>query len=185
MVTLTNTVHLIIYIYIYIHICIIEKVLWTLMSRCPFSLISWRHNGRWDLGQYRRQVLVIFLVWSNSFQKGWLSDECKCFSAHVLYFQHIWASYQIHKVAGCACAVNAGNVFLATDFKGNHYLAIPACITARASRTCRDACRDRWHAVRGKTFPAFPEHAQPAILRIWQEAHGQYIFKLPSRRPVW
>ena len=26
----------------------------------------------------------------------------------------------------------------------------------------------RW----GKTFPAFPVHAQPAILRIWQDAHG-------------
>ena len=25
--------------------------------------------------------------------------------------------------------------------------------------------------VAGKTFPAFPAHAQPAILRIWQEAH--------------
>ena len=24
----------------------------------------------------------------------------------------------------------------------------------------------------GKTFPAFPAHAQPAILRIWQEANG-------------
>ena len=27
-----------------------------------------------------------------------------------------WASYQIRKIAGCACA---GNVFPATDFKGN------------------------------------------------------------------
>ena len=26
--------------------------------------------------------------------------------------------------------------------------------------------------VAGKTFPAFPAHAQPGILRIWQEAHG-------------
>ena len=25
----------------------------------------------------------------------------------------------------------------------------------------------------GKTFPAFPAHAQPAIWRIWQEAHCQ------------
>ena len=25
---------------------------------------------------------------------------------------------------------------------------------------------------RGKTIPAFPGHAQPAILRIWQEAHA-------------
>ena len=29
-----------------------------------------------------------------------------------------WASYQICKIAGCACAVNAANVFTANDFKG-------------------------------------------------------------------
>ena len=47
-------------------------------------------------------------------------------------------------------------------------------IRARASRTCRDACRFREPAVVRKTFPAFPAHAQPAILRIWQkEAHGR------------
>ena len=39
---------------------------------------------------------------------------------------------------GWACAGNAGNVF-----PRNHGLAIPTCIKARASRTCRDACRDR------------------------------------------
>ena len=82
-----------------------------------------------------------------------------------------WASSQILKPAGCVCAGNAGNVFPATDFKGNRQLATPACITAHASRTCRDACRDRG-SVAGKTFPAFPAHAQPAILRIWKEAHG-------------
>ena len=54
-------------------------------------------------------------------------------------------------------------------------LAIPTCITARAWRTCRDAYRDRWQVVSievggGKTFPAFPVHAQLAILRIWQKA---------------
>ena len=30
-----------------------------------------------------------------------------------------WASCQIGKITGCACAGNAGTVFLATDFKGN------------------------------------------------------------------
>ena len=30
-----------------------------------------------------------------------------------------WASDQIRKIAGYACAGNAGNVFPATDFKGN------------------------------------------------------------------
>ena len=86
--------------------------------------------------------------------------------------QTTWASYQIRKIVDCACAGNAGNIFPSTDFKWNRQLAIPACITARAWRTCRDACRDSYSVVVGKTFPAFPAHAQPAILRIWQEAHG-------------
>ena len=49
------------------------------------------------------------------------------------------------------------------DFKGNCYVAISACNTARASRTCRDACRDHLPAVTGKTFPAFPAHAHPQL----------------------
>ena len=57
------------------------------------------------------------------------------------------ASYQIRKIAGCACTGKAGNVFSATDFKGNR----PRCA--------------------GKTFPTFPAHAQPVIFRIWQTAH--------------
>ena len=54
-----------------------------------------------------------------------------------------WTSGQIRKIAGCACAGNTGNVFPITDFKGNRYLVIPACITASVSRTCHEACRDR------------------------------------------
>ena len=53
------------------------------------------------------------------------------------------AYYRIRKIAGCARAGNAGNVFPATDLKGNRELAIPAWITACASRMCQDACRDR------------------------------------------
>ena len=56
---------------------------------------------------------------------------CKAFVCFQLNFLS-WASYQICKIAGCACVGNAGNVFPATAFKGNHGLAIPACITARA-----------------------------------------------------
>ena len=54
-----------------------------------------------------------------------------------------------------------GTFPLAAEFKGKHELAIPACISARASRTCRDACRDYLPALSGKTFPAFPAHAHP------------------------
>ena len=55
----------------------------------------------------------------------------------------VWASYQMRNIVGCACAGNAGIVFPSTDFKGNCWLAIPVCITARAWITCRDAFRDR------------------------------------------
>ena len=30
-----------------------------------------------------------------------------------------WIAYQIRKIADCACAENAANVFPTTDFKGN------------------------------------------------------------------
>ena len=49
-----------------------------------------------------------------------------------------WASCHIRKIADCACAGDAGNVFPC-----HRGLAIPTCITARAWRTCRDTWRDR------------------------------------------
>ena len=49
--------------------------------------------------------------------------------------------------------------------------SIPVCITTRTQRTCRDACRDHQTALAGKMFPEFLAHAQPAILRIWQDAY--------------
>ena len=55
----------------------------------------------------------------------------------------------------------SGTFSPAADFQGNCWIAIPACITASASCTCRDACRDRLPAVAGKTIPAFPAHAHP------------------------
>ena len=85
-----------------------------------------------------------------------------------------WPSYQIRKTVGCACAGNAGNgsVFPGTDFKGNLWLANPACITARASRTCHDAYRDRLPAEAEKTLPAFPAHTS---FRICQENHDTVV----------
>ena len=47
----------------------------------------------------------------------WISN----YTSHELtdVITHPWAPYQIHKIAGCACAGNCGNVFPAIDFKGN------------------------------------------------------------------
>ena len=83
-----------------------------------------------------------------------------------------WASYKIRKVAGCACAVNAGNVFptrrlqrkpLVSD-PGMHHATcvthVPWCMSG--SLTCGG----------GENVPGMPSACAPAILRIWQEAHG-------------
>ena len=42
--------------------------------------------------------------------RGWHNEACQLSP---------WTSYQIHKIASCACAWNAENVFPATDFTGN------------------------------------------------------------------
>ena len=65
----------------------------------------------------------------------------------------------------------------------------PACTTARASRTCPDACRGPLNRGGGETFPAFPAHAQPAILHIWQDPHSSAVqlkrnIKSDGQRPL-
>ena len=82
-----------------------------------------------------------------------------------------WASYQIRKIAGCACAGNAGNVFPRRRFQRKPLVSDPGmhhgtCVThvpwcMSGSLTCGD----------GENVPGIPGACAPAILRIWQEAH--------------
>ena len=84
----------------------------------------------------------------------------------------IWASYQIRKIAGCACAGNAGNVFPCRRFLRKPLVSDPGmhhgtCVThvpwcMSGSLTCGDR----------ENVPGIPGACAPAILRIWQEAHG-------------
>ena len=83
-----------------------------------------------------------------------------------------WASYQIRKIAGCACAGNAGNVFPRRRFQRKLLVSDPGmhhgtCVThvpwcMSGSLTCGD----------GENVPGIPSACAPAILRIWQEAHA-------------
>ena len=85
-----------------------------------------------------------------------------------------WASYQIRKIAGCACAGNAGNVFPRHRFQkkplvndpdmhhGTCVTHVPCCMSG--SLTCCD----------GENVPGIPGACAPAILCIWQEAHGKW-----------
>ena len=87
------------------------------------------------------------------------------------YHNASWASYQIRKIAGCACAGNAGNVFPRRRFQRKPLVSDPGmhhgtCVThvpwcMSGSLTCGD----------GENIPGIPGACAPAILRIWQEAH--------------
>ena len=82
-----------------------------------------------------------------------------------------WVSYQIRKIAGCACAGNAGNVSPRRQFQRKPLVSDPGmhhgtCVThvpwcMSGSLTCDD----------GENVPGIPGACAPAILRIWQEAH--------------
>ena len=99
-----------------------------------------------------------------------LISTCRSPTWHVMP----WASCQIRKIAGCACAGNAGNVFprrrlqrkpLVSD-PGMHHgtcvTHVPWCMSG--SFNCGD----------GENVPGIPGACAPAILRIWQEAHECY-----------
>ena len=82
-----------------------------------------------------------------------------------------WASYQIRKIAGCACAGNAGNVFPRRRFQRKPLVSDPGmhhgtCVTHVP--WCMSGSLTRGD---GENVPGIPGACAPAILRIWQEAH--------------
>ena len=82
----------------------------------------------------------------------------------------LWASYQIRKIAGCACAGNAGNVFPRRRFQRKPLVSDPGmhhgtCVTHVP--WCMSGSRTRGG---GENVPGIPGACAPAISRIWQEA---------------
>ena len=86
-----------------------------------------------------------------------------------------WASYQIRKIADCACAGNAGYVFPRRRIQRKPLVGDPGmphgtCVThvpwgMSGSLTCGD----------GENVPGIPGACAPAILRIWQEVHVSFF----------
>ena len=102
--------------------------------------------------------------------------SCNPWWRHIIETTFAWASYQIRKIAGCACARNAGNVFPHCRFQRKPLVSDPGmhhgtCVThvpwcMSGSLTCGD----------GENVPGIPGACAPAILRIWQEAHyGPFV----------
>ena len=99
------------------------------------------------------------------------SDTSVISQVQHMQYQDPWASYQIRKIAGCACAGNARNVFPCRRFQRKPLVSDPGmhhgtCVThvpwcMSGSLTCGDR----------ENVPGIPGACAPAILRIWQEAH--------------
>ena len=103
----------------------------------------------------------------------WISN-LEVILARWLHSMGTWASYQIRKTAGCACAGNAGNVsprhriqrkLLVSD-PGMHHgtcvTHVPWCMSGSLT------------PGGGENVPGIPGAFASAILRIWQEAHWSY-----------
>ena len=115
----------------------------------------------------------LWSVFYEYFNKNW---PCyKGFLLYVAWFKVPWASYQIRKIAGCACAGNGGNVSPRRQFQRKPLVSDPGmhhgtCVThvpwcMSGSLTCDD----------GENVPGIPGACAPAILRIWQEAHWRIL----------
>ena len=82
-----------------------------------------------------------------------------------------WASYQIHKIAGCACAGTAGNVFPCGQVQWKSSVSDPGmhhgmCVTHVPWCMSGSLARGGGENVLG-----IPSACALALLRIWQEAH--------------
>ena len=87
----------------------------------------------------------------------------------------LWASYQIRKIGG-AHAPEMPGTFSPPPRVSNPDMHHGTCVTHVPWCMPESLTSDfLWNRRRGKTFPAFPAHAQPAILRIWQEAHDAIV----------
>ena len=78
-----------------------------------------------------------------------------------------WASCQIRKIAGAHAPGMPGTFSLSPHVSdpdmhhGTCVTHVPWCMPGSLTSGFL------WNRWQGKTFPAFPAHAQPAILRIW------------------
>ena len=125
------------------------------MLYLPYIILSYFHISL--------IVTTYGLVRTTQIQNSWLFNRSE--------LSESWASYQIRKIAGCACAGNAGNVFPRRRFQRKPLLSDPGmhhgtCVTHVS--WCMSGSLTRGD---GENVPGIPGACAPAILRIWQEAH--------------
>ena len=97
----------------------------------------------------------------------WMSFGLVWFGLSLCFTQCQWASCQIRKIAGAHAPGMPGTfspypqVSDPDMHHGTCVTHVPWCMPGSLISGFL------WNRRRGKTFPAFPAHAQPAILLIW------------------
>ena len=123
------------------------------MAQCPLSSNWWMTTYRSMLSiTSQDDPFTTYMFTHSSRINLWILSP----DLNTKYNIYQWASDQIRKIAGCACAGNAGNVF------PRH----------RIQRKPRVNDPGMHH---GTCVPNIPGACAPAILRIWQEAHAAAI----------
>ena len=115
------------------------------------------------------RLYEVFIVYRQCYT--WWGWSAWSYRHHQPWYWLPWASYQIRKIAGCACAGNAGYVFPSRRIQRKPLVSDPGmphgtCVThvpwgMSGSLTCGD----------GENVPGIPGACAPAILRIWQKVH--------------
>ena len=138
-----------------------------------FSLICAWING-WvnnreagDLRRHRAYYDVTVLIGNNQDFCPWCDFENYSFKIAAVSLRGQWAFCQIRKIAGVHAPGMPGTFsssLQVSDLDMHHGTCVthvPWCMPGSLTSGFL------WNRRRGKTFPAFPAHAQPAILRIW------------------
>ena len=117
----------------------------------------------------------------------WPIDDSSIWSAQAapraLIF--LWASCQLRKIADAHAPGRPGTFSPPPQVSGpdmHHGTCVPYVPWCMPGSLTSGFL---WNWRVGKTFSAFPAHAQPAILRIWQEAHGMYSSNLSVPQNNW
>ena len=125
-------------------------------TNCKGTIISAAGNAAWRPDKYSAVPLKHRQLFTRYPQET--SPNCS---------PSQWASCQIHKIV-CAHAPGMPGTFCPPPRVSDPHMHHVTCVTHApwcmpGSLTIGFLWSRRW----GKTFPAFPAHAKPAILRIW------------------
>ena len=160
---------------------------WPFVRKIHRSRVNSPHEGQW------RGALVFSLicVWINAKVNNREAGDLRHHRAHndVIVInahqlnKYQWASYQIRKIVGCACAGNAGNVFSRRRIQRKPRVSDPGMHHGTCVKHVPWCMSGLLNYGGGENVPGIPGACARAIWRIWQEAHGNTVSSM-NRTPL-